>query len=281
MSTDKWVVRSANSTQTAGRTRSIKDLQLALLSRAVLDIPPHTRLLIIIGGIIGVGLIAMESLVGNQPQTVQTDKIIHFSGYATLALVFVLALRPILFTPVLVGLVAMGVVIEFLQVKTGRTFDPMDALANNLGIAVGASVGLIVRGIYSFIQRDLAATRVRRRLINFEAGRVILHEGEPVEKFYIIKSGTVRSTREVDGRPVELAVGGPGDVVGVVGVIQGQPQYSTITALTQTTLYGMDLDDLMDSAGGREQPVSTVLIVMADYLRRAGDIISQVRASNG
>ncbi len=40
----------------------------------------------------------------------------------------------------------------------------------------------------------------------------------------------------------------------------------------------MDLDELMDSAGGREQPVSVILMVMADYLQKAGDIISHLWA---
>lgn len=278
MSTSKPSLASGGSGQTSEQSRSLKDIQLALLSRSVLDIPPHTRLLIAIAGVIGIGLIAMESLVGNQSQTIQMDKIIHFSGYATLALVFVLALRPILFTPVLVGLVGVGLAIEFLQVKTGRMFDLRDAYANGLGVVIGASVGLIIRGIYAYIQKDLAIARVKHKLVCFETGSVILREEEPVQKFYIIKSGTVRATREVNGKPVYLNDVGPGAVVGVISVIQGKPQYSTITSLSPTTLYSMGLDELMDSAGGREQPVSTVLMVMADYLQKAGEIISQLRA---
>ena len=154
MSTSKSPIQSDVSGPTAEQTHSLKDLQLALLSRSVLDIPSRTRLIIAIAGVIGIGLIAMESLVGNQSQTIQMDKLIHFSGYGILALVFVLALRPILFTPVLVLLLAVGMAIEFLQLKTGRMFDLRDAYANGLGVAIGASIGLIVRGIYSFIQKD-------------------------------------------------------------------------------------------------------------------------------
>ncbi|MCH7914997.1 MAG: cyclic nucleotide-binding domain-containing protein [Deltaproteobacteria bacterium] len=157
-------------------------------------------------------------------------------------------------------------------------FDLRDAYANGLGVVIGASVGLIIRGIYAYIQKDLAIARVKHKLVCFETGSVILREEEPVQKFYIIKSGTVRATREVNGKPVYLNDVGPGAVVGVISVIQGKPQYSTITSLSPTTLYSMGLDELMDSAGGREQPVSTVLMVMADYLQKAGDIISHLRA---
>ena len=179
-------IQSAGSNETTEPTRSLKEIQLALLSRSIFDIPPRTRLLISIAGVIGIGLIAMESLVLNQSQTVEMDKIIHFLGYSILALVFVLALRPALFCPILIGLVGMGMAIELLQMKTGRFFDLRDAYANGLGVAIGASVGLIVRGIYAYIQKDLAIARVKHRLVNFEAGSVILKEGEPVLKVYII-----------------------------------------------------------------------------------------------
>jgi hypothetical protein len=47
-----------------------------MLSQTVLDVPPRIRLLLIIAGMIGIGLIGMESLVGNRPETIPIDKII-------------------------------------------------------------------------------------------------------------------------------------------------------------------------------------------------------------
>jgi CRP-like cAMP-binding protein len=94
-----------------------------------------------------------------------------------------------------------------------------------------------------------------------------VREGDRVERFFIIKSGRVRLSRDVDGSERELAVMGPGEVVGALGVVRGEPQSGTLVALTPTSLYGMDLEELMDSAGGPEQPVSTVLRVLTDKLR--------------
>ena len=97
---------------------SLKDYQLALFSRAVFDVPPRTRRLLVIAGVGGIVILTMECLVGRQDHTVPLDKIIHFSGYCVLSLTFVLALRPILFVPGLVGLVLMGIAIEFVQRST-------------------------------------------------------------------------------------------------------------------------------------------------------------------
>jgi CRP-like cAMP-binding protein len=248
-----------------------------MLSQTVLDVPPRIRLLLIIAGMIGIGLIGMESLVGNRPETVPIDKIIHFSGYSVLACVFVLGLRPALFVPLLLTLVAMGMTIEFLQTLTGRQFDPADQYANILGVAVGGAVGLLLRSGYAYLRRELATAQVRRRLRVFPPGHTIFRQGDPAPHLYIIKSGQVRLTREVDGAAVDLAVFEPGEVIGAVAAIQGLPAYGTAKAVTRATLYRMNLEQLMDSAGGREQPVSTVLRLLARYVRDAADQLLETR----
>jgi len=232
-----------------------------------LDIPRRTRLLLAAAGLVGIALVAVESLVAGQPHTVHTDKILHFSGYAILALVFVLATRPRFCVPALIGLAAMGVIIELLQTQTGRTYDLRDAYANATGVVVGGALGLSIRGVYALVRRELATARVRRRLVSFAPGQVILREGERVERFFIIKSGRVRLARDSGDGVRELAVMGPGEVVGALGVIRAEPQRDTAIALEPTSLYGMDLEELMDSAGGPEQPVSTVLLALTDKLR--------------
>lgn len=249
---------------------SLKDYQLALFSRAVFDIPPRTRRLLVIAGVGGIVILTMECLVGRQDHTVPLDKIIHFSGYCVLSLTFVLALRPILFVPGLVGLVLMGIAIEFLQRHTGRSFDWYDAYANTLGVATGAGLGLAARGVYAYVQKEFAAKRVQRQLISFAADQVILHEGDPVEQLFLIKSGKVKATRQRNGVPIQLAQGGPGGVIGLLSIAEDEPQFTTVTALEPTTVYRMSLEELMDSAGGRELPISQVLLQCIQKLREVG-----------
>ena len=248
---------------------SLKDHQLALLSRAIFDIPPRTRYLLVIAGVIGIVLVTMESLVGRQEHTIPLDKIIHFSGYFVLSLTFVLALRPFLFVPGLVGLVLMGITIEFLQRHTGRSFDWHDAYANTLGVTVGGGLGLIARGVYAYVRKEWAVKRVQHLLLSFAPDQVILREGDPVEECLIIKSGRVKLTRLQNDRPVELTQAGPGEFLGLVGVLGDKPQLTTITALEPTTVYRMSLDELMESAGGRELPISQVLLQCVEKLREA------------
>lgn len=253
--------------------RSLRSIQLALLSQSVFDVPPRTRYTIILAGIVALVFAVSGSLIGGDEGTIEVDKVIHFTSYATLATLFVLALRPILYIPALLGLVILGVAIEFIQPLNGRNFDTMDMAANTMGVVMGAILGLVVRTLLSQVRKAIALSTVRKRLVTYEPGTVILREGSLLHHFFAIKSGAVQLERTVDEKTVDLGLFGPGEVIGVLGVIQGMPQYATVTATSRTTLYRMDLEELMDAAGGREQPVALVLNDMAQKLRELADYL--------
>jgi len=257
----------------------VNDYQLALLSKSIFDIGPRTRLLILMFGIVGIALAFMTSL--DSHQQVPVDKMIHFSGYFILSTTFVLALRPLLFIPGLMGLICMGVVIEFLQRHTGRQFDLTDMVANTAGVISGGVVGITVRGIYAFLRKELAARDARKRLYSFDQGKVLIREGDPIDEMYVIKSGRVRAMRQVNGHEVPLGTLGPGEVLGVLAVVEGKPQYATLAAVEPTTVYRMNMGELMESAGGSELPISLVLNglcgkvrILADQLTKSGRGIS-------
>jgi CRP-like cAMP-binding protein len=233
----------------------------------VFDIPPRTRRLIAVAGVAAIVVIAVGSLVGNKDQTIQLDKVLHFFGYAILAGLFVLALRPVLFVPTLLTLVGMGFLLEFFQSFTGRTMDFADGVTNSLGVAVGAAVGILIRGAYSYMRRELAVLRVRRNLLHFQPGGMILREGSRVRDLYVIKSGRVRLSRKAGDKQVELGDAVPGDVVGTLAVLLDAPQFATIEAVRPTSVYRLEVTELVESAGGHEQPVGAVLRSLAESLR--------------
>jgi VanZ family protein len=251
--------------------------QLARLGGGVLDMPRRTRNLLLVAGLAGVVIVLVESLVGGTKATLPVDKVLHFSGYCILAVVFVLGLRPRLFIPALVGLIGMGVAIEYLQPLNGRTFDWYDAGANSLGVAVGGAVGLLIRAGYAYVRKELAAVDIRRRQVQFRAGDLVLRQGQPVREFYVISRGEVTLTREADGVSTELGDAGPGQAVGVVGVIRHEPQYCSVRAKSKVSLVRMSLDDLFECSGGQEAPVSAVLASLAEAVSSLGDRLAHCR----
>ncbi len=258
--------------------RGISNLQLALRAQAGFDIPPRTRRLIAVAGLAGMVVIVVGSLVGGTDQTIEVDKVLHFSGYAVLAALFVLALRPLLFMPALLTLIGMGFLVEYLQSFTGRNMDVADGVANTLGVAVGASVAVLIRAAYAYVRRELAMLRVRRNLTHFPPGGIILREGGRTRSLYVIKSGQVRLSKQVGDQDVELGLAQAGDVVGALGVLLRIPQFATVEAVGPTTLYRMELSELLDSVGGREQPVGTVLRFLAESLRYVAERMAKTEA---
>jgi VanZ family protein len=90
-------------------------------------------------------LIVWGELTPHPPDVLSgtSDKLLHFTAYFGLAGLAALALRTrraVLIA--ILGLVALGGVLEILQSLTGRDAEWLDEAANSLGVALGALVGL-------------------------------------------------------------------------------------------------------------------------------------------
>lgn len=256
---------------TESRRPDRAEVQLAQLTGMTLDIPPRVRLVLGVAAITGLGLVVMQSLVGHQPGTIRVDKVIHFSGYAILAATFVLALRPTLFLPVLAVLLGIGFAIEYFQPMMGRERDLRDAAANTLGVAIGAGAGLFARSLYVWLRRDLALSAANHNRLRCRPGAIVLREGETLRFLYIIKMGEAKATRFVDGQERLIGMLGPGDVIGLLGLIQRAPQYATITAATSMTLDRLKFDELFETSDGHGPPVALVLQAAARIVRALAD----------
>jgi cAMP-dependent protein kinase regulator len=79
----------------------------------------------------------------------------------------------------------------------------------------------------------------------YEAGQVVIRQGEIGETFYVIQSGRVQVTVEQDGEPKVVAERGPGEYVGEIALLLEVPRTATVTALTPVqalTLHKRDFD---------------------------------------
>lgn len=246
---------------------SLQTIQLALQSGAVLDIPRRTRHMLFIAALVGIGLLVMATLVSPERQNIETDKLLHMGGFGVLGALLVLSLPPKVFIPGLLALAGCGVGIEYVQQVVGRSFEWDDVRANCIGIAVGAGIGLAIRGVHAYVRADLARAEVRKRLRHLRRGDVLFEEGDRGADFYMVKSGMVELTRLRDGKPHSLTLFGPGDMVGVVSAILGQSRAGTATATGHATVYRISLRELVEAAGGHQQPVAATLNSLAAKLQ--------------
>jgi CRP-like cAMP-binding protein len=104
----------------------------------------------------------------------------------------------------------------------------------------------------------------------FAAGSALFHEHQVADRVLILRSGFVKlSCYSEDGREVVLAIRGPGDVLGEMAAIDGEPRSATAIALEQVEALALStnaFNDLMN----RQPRVSRILLhILAGRLRDA------------
>lgn len=108
--------------------------------------------------------------------------------------------------------------------------------------------------VYS-VFRDLPASDLhtvagRMQTMTVEPGDVVVRQGGPADKFFIIVEGEVEVSREDDGEERTLNVLGAGDYFGEVAILRDSSRIATVRATSRTTLLTMDRDALKALVAG-------------------------------
>ncbi len=83
------------------------------------------------------------------------------------------------------------------------------------------------------------------------AGAVVVRQGDPADRFFIIQSGafTVTQVRPGSDEPVVLRKLGPDEVFGELGLLNLAPRSATVTADTEGMLLELGSDDFLELVG--------------------------------
>ncbi|MEZ0240045.1 MAG: MFS transporter [Chloroflexota bacterium] len=88
------------------------------------------------------------------------------------------------------------------------------------------------------------------------AGRVVVSQGAPADRFYMIESGSFvvtqaapGATGAAGGSPVVLRHLGPNEVFGELGLLRGSPRTATVTAESDGVLLALDGADFLTLVG--------------------------------
>ena len=85
----------------------------------------------------------------------------------------------------------------------------------------------------------------------FREDRVIVQQGDPGDRFYILARGTVEVTRLDNGQTVQLAKLEDGDYFGEMALLSDQPRNATVRTLTPCVCLSLPRD-LFDRLLARE-----------------------------
>jgi cAMP-dependent protein kinase regulator len=101
---------------------------------------------------------------------------------------------------------------------------------------------------------ELDALLARLHPLTVNEGDAIIHQGEPGDRFYVVRSGSVNVKR--DGQA--LARLGPGEAFGEIALLLDVPRTASVIAAEPTALLALEPDDFRD--------------ILASYLGRASEL---------
>jgi Cyclic nucleotide-binding domain/Major Facilitator Superfamily len=95
--------------------------------------------------------------------------------------------------------------------------------------------------------------------VRLAAGDVLIHEGEPGDRFYAVADGRFQVT--IDGAPAATTVRGDG--IGEIALLYGVPRTATVTATTPATVFALAREDFLAAVAGHA-PTAQAAAAVAD-----------------
>ena len=115
------------------------------------------------------------------------------------------------------------------------------------------------------LQEMAALTQLR----NYPPDHVLCHEGAYEDVFYIVAEGSLVITKKMLNEPGErvLRVGGRGDLVGEMALIQNAPRAATVRTLTSCTMLEMGKKDFESILSKSPRMAIDIIRITLDRMR--------------
>jgi CRP-like cAMP-binding protein len=112
-----------------------------------------------------------------------------------------------------------------------------DAESGHGGVAYHRN--LVYSVFHDLPQHQVETVEAQLQTEQFNAGDVIVRQGAPADKFFIIVDGEVEVIRDDDGKERTLATLKRGQFFGEMAILRDTPRMATVKALVPTTLFAM------------------------------------------
>jgi CRP-like cAMP-binding protein len=110
------------------------------------------------------------------------------------------------------------------------------------GSGVAYHRDLVYSIFHDLPQQEVETVEAQLRTVEFAEGDVIVRQGAPADKFFIIVDGEVEVIRESEGKTRSLGTLGRGQFFGEIAILRDTPRIATVRAVKPTTLFAMERD---------------------------------------
>jgi CRP/FNR family cyclic AMP-dependent transcriptional regulator len=111
---------------------------------------------------------------------------------------------------------------------------------------------------------------------SFPSGTRVFHEGDRSDACYIVRSGSLRVTREhSDGRAITLATLGPGDIFGELAMLDGEVRSASVETLEDSELVALPGADVRALLGRHPEITVKLVAALVGRLRAANERIAR------
>lgn len=104
----------------------------------------------------------------------------------------------------------------------------------------------------------------------FPDKEILLHQNGFGKEAYLIQEGTVRVSLERDGRVIDLAILGPGQIIGEISLLTGEKNTASVEAIGEVTV-SVITEQIIDKKLSTTDPLILELVKM---------LIERVRSTN-
>ncbi|HEX5591384.1 MAG TPA: cyclic nucleotide-binding domain-containing protein, partial [Candidatus Limnocylindrales bacterium] len=123
--------------------------------------------------------------------------------------------------------------------------------------AAAATLGRVARlPLFAGVSPSALEVALQRlQAVPVAAGTVVIREGDPADRFYIIEAGRFAVDQVDPGTsvPRRLRVMGPDEVFGELGLMRNAPRSATVTAETDGRLLALDGPDFLELLNAGEE----------------------------
>jgi MFS family permease len=253
------------------RARLASDFAIGLVFWGIpillIGVFPQAPIAIVLLGIVGVGstLVDVAGLTLLQ-RAVPDEVLTRVLGVVQSVFVVTLGLGAIL-APLLISglgirgaLIATGALLPILAALLWRRLVALDdeAPAPIEELALLREIPLF-RPLPPPVLEQLASSLIP---VKAAPGDAIIREGEPGDRFYVVRSGEV----EVSSGGETVATLGPGDYFGEIALLRDVPRTATVTVKRDVELYALERDEFLGAVTGHPASAEAADAVVASRL---------------